>query len=94
MALVEYKHEKAKTQHSSHPTYQAMIDLGNRAQVPVFGARYKDDFSSWQIVALNGCAKQWLPERVTFTEREWVTFLYRIRGYELPAEVFGAEEAI
>jgi len=90
VALVEYKHEKAKTQYSSHPTYQAMIDLGDRAQVPVFGVRYKDDFLSWRVVALNDCARQWLPERVTFTEREWVTFLYHIRGYELPDKIGNA----
>ena len=40
VALVEYKHEQAAPQYASHPTYQAMIDLGNRASVPVFAARY------------------------------------------------------
>lgn len=88
VALVEYKHELAAPQYASHPTYQAMIDLGNRASVPVFAARYADDFSTWEITPLNPTARQWLNKRTGMTEREWVEFLYRIRGHELPDEVF------
>jgi len=92
VALVEYKHEKAPPQMRIHPTYQAMIDLGDRAGIPVLAARYKADFSLWQITPLNAYAKKWMPQRVTYTEREWVTFLYRMRGYELPARLFDAAE--
>lgn len=88
VALVEYKHEKAAPQYATHPTYQAMIDLGNRAGVPVFAARYTDDFLLWGIVPLNGHAKQWLPKRQSMTEREWVTLLYKIRGYDVPSDLF------
>jgi len=88
VALVEYKHERAAPQRASHPTYQAMIDLGNRAGVPVFCARYADDFSWWRVTPLNAEAKKWLPERAEMSEREYVTFLYHIRGYELPQKVF------
>jgi len=87
VALVEYKHEKASPQFASHPTYQAMIDLGSRAGVPVFACRYRDDFAEWQVVPLNEVAKTFLPERKTMTEAEWVTFLYRLRGYDVPAGV-------
>ena len=65
-----------------------MIDLGNRANVPVFGCRYKNDFSSWFIIPLNSIAKKWLPERTKMTEQQWVTFLYKIRGYKLPQSLF------
>lgn len=88
VALVEYKHEKAKPQYASHPTYQAMIDLGNRAKVPVFGCRYSDDFSSWNVVPLNPIAREWMPERQSMTEYQWVKFLYKIRGYEIPDSIF------
>lgn len=86
-ALVEYKHENAAPQYASHPTYQAMIDLGTRAGIPVFACRYSDDFTSWAITALNAKAKEYLPERRTMTEPEWVTFLYKIRGYNVPQTV-------
>ena len=92
VALVEYKHERARPQYASHPTYQAMIDLGNRAGVPVFAVRYADDFTWWKVTPLNPVAKQWLPQHTEMTEREWVTFLYRLRGYEPPVGVFEAAE--
>lgn len=88
VALVEYKHERAAPQYRTHPTYQAMIDLGDRAGIPVFCARYADDFSWWRITPLNVNAREYVPEQVTMSEREWVTLLYHIRGYELPDEVF------
>ena len=88
VALVEYKHERAAPQYATHPTYQAMIDLGNRAIIPVFCARYSDDFSTWRITPLNARAKEFLATRTEMTEREWVTFLYRIRGYDVPDGLF------
>ena len=84
VALVEYKHERAAAQWASHPTYQAMIDLGNRASIPVFACRYADDFSAFLVVPLNDVASQFLPSRISMNEREWVSFLYRIRGYTAP----------
>lgn len=88
VALVEYKHERAPVQHSTHPTYQAMIDLGNRAGVPVFGARYANDFSWWRVSPLNSIARKLIDKQCTYTEVEWVAFLYRIRGYEPPPTLF------
>ena len=88
VALVEYKHEYAPPQRSTHPTYQAMIDLGDRASVPVFAVRYANDFSWWRVISLNNCARVWVPARLVLTEREWVTLLYLIRGYDLPDSVF------
>lgn len=84
VAIVEYKNENARTQWASHPTYQALINLGNKAGIPVFGVRYATDFSWWRVVALNENARFWLPEVSTMSEYEWVTFLYLIRGREMP----------
>ena len=86
-ALVEYKNEHAAPQYASHPTYQAMINLGDRAQLPVFAVRYKDDFSEWRVVPLNNCAKEILPDTETMSEDEWVQLLYRLRGYDAPQSV-------
>jgi hypothetical protein len=92
VALVEYKHEYAAPQQASHPTYQAMIDLGDRAGVPVFAVRYAADFSWWRVVPLNVPARQWLPQRQEMTEREWVSLLYRLRGHEVPESIFADAE--
>ena len=94
VAIIEYKHERAAPQHASHPTYQAMIDLGTRAGVPVFACRYKNDFSEWLAVPLNKIAKEKLPERKAMTEREWVTFLYELRGYTPPEELFDGASVV
>ena len=88
IAIVEYKHELARPQYVSHPTYQAMINLGTRANIPVFAARYKNDYSEWHVTALNTVAKKWLPKKEIMTEKAWVTFLYKLRGYVPPETLF------
>jgi len=91
VALVEYKHEKAAPQYPTHPTYQAMIDLGTRAGIPVFACRYANDFSTFTAVPLNEIARNHLAGKTLMTEKEWVTFLYRLRGYNVPDELFAME---
>lgn len=83
VAIVEFKNEHAQPQYASHPSYQAIIDLGNKASVPVFAVRYADDFVWWRVTPLNQCAKDALAERAEMSEKEWVTFLYRLRGREM-----------
>lgn len=83
-ALVEYKHEFAQTQYSSHPSYAAMIDLGNRAGIPVLAVRYAEDFSWWRVVPLNDEARKHLPVRAELSTRQYVELLYKIRGREMP----------
>jgi hypothetical protein len=94
VAIVEYKHENARPQFASHPTYQAMINLGTNAGIPVFAARYKHDFSEWIITPLNDFAKEKLQIKQIMTEREWVTFLYRLRGYEPPDQLFEGSQVV
>lgn len=86
-AIVEYKNEHAAPQYASHPTYQAMIDLGNRAGVPVLACRYSDDFSEFKVIPLNEKAKEYVPSRFSTNEAGWVELLYKIRGYKVPKSV-------
>ena len=86
-AIVEYKNEHAAPQYISHPTYQAMIDLGTRAGIPVLACRYSDDYSLWKVVPLNDEARKHLPERKEMPESEWVKLLYKMRGYDCPQSV-------
>lgn len=92
VAVVEYKHEDAAPQYPSHPTYQALIDLGNRAGLPVFAARYAGDFSWWKVTPLNAKAKEHVAAQTTMSERDWVRLLYRVRGYDLPESVFDLDD--
>ena len=87
-AIVEYKHENAAPQYASQPSYRAIIDLGDRAGVPVFAVRYADDFSWWRVIPLSCGAKKILASVQSMTEEQWVTFLYRLRGRDVPVTLF------
>jgi len=87
-ALVEYKNEHAQPQYATHPSYQAMIRLGDRASLPVLAVRYADDFSWFRVTPLNDTAKRFVPQRVEMTEREYVDLLYQMRGREMPVKLF------
>ena len=87
VALVECKHRHARRQDLSHPTYRALIDLGDRAEVPVLLARHAEDFSWWIVTPLNDLAKNFVPEKTVLTEKGWVTLLYHVRGRELPGRL-------
>ena len=82
-ALVEYKNEHAKIQYPSHPSYQAIIDLGNRAGIPVFACRYSDDYSRYRAVPLNDKAREFISVPTALNKSEWVKLLYKIRGREV-----------
>lgn len=84
IAIIEYKHGNATAQYSSHPTYKALMNLGTRAGVPVFCVRYEDSFCAWKVVPLNKIAFAFLSQKTQMNEREYVSFLYRMRGKELP----------
>ncbi len=84
LAIVEYKNENATPQKRTHASYQALIDLGNRACLPVFFVRYATDFSWWKVTALNEYAEEFVPKTIKITEKEWVEILYSLRGRKLP----------
>ena len=86
-ALIEYKNEYASPQYASHPNYQALIDLGDRADLPVIVCRYKTDFSQWKVIPLNNKAKSIIPQRTTLNETEYISLLYKIRGRDCPKSV-------
>jgi len=87
VAIVEYKHERARPQMPLHPTYQAMTDLADRASIPFFGCRYKEDFSQFMVIPLNANAKSLLSEKTPMSEAGWVSFLYQVRGRKVPERV-------
>ncbi len=92
-ALVEYKSLHAGFQDTSHPTYRALADLGNRAGIPVLICYYTDDFAEYWAAPLNYVAKRFLADWAIMTEQQWVGLLYRIRGYEVPQEVLNGIHA-
>lgn len=86
-AIVDYKRKNPETVKHNHPNVKAMVDLGNRANIPVFITFYAKDFSWFYPVPVNKLAGQYFPENKIITEREWVILLYRMRGRELPQDL-------
>ena len=90
-ALVEYKNEHAAPQYPTHPSYRAMVDLGNRAGVPVLAVRYASDFSWWRVTPLNDLARKYVPELCELKEPEWVALLYTMRDRKMPGDIFSGK---
>lgn len=89
-ALLEYKGELAQSQFATHPSYLALAELGNKADLPVFAVRYAHNFTWFRVVPINVVAKRILPVRQMMNERQFVTFLYNLRGVQPPEEIFEA----
>jgi predicted nucleic-acid-binding protein len=90
VALVEYKHEYAQLVSLSHPSYKAMADLCDRADIVFFCVRYSLDLTSFKVIPLNAKAKVYLSDRAVMTEVEYVAFLYKMRDREIPESVIDA----
>ena len=86
-AIVEYKNEHAQPQYPSHASYRALVDMGNKAGIPVFGCRYADDFSWFRVAPLNKEAGKYVQGRTKMDEAKWVETLYKTRGRELPQDI-------
>ena len=91
VCVIEYKHEFAPLQYPTHPSYRALIDLCNRADLPAFAVRYPSDFSWWKLTALNQQAKTKMPDKNNLSRIEWIKFLHRLRGYDLPDSSFSLD---
>lgn len=80
VALVEYKNEQAQCPNFQNASYQAIINLGDMANIPVFSVRYSSDFSWWEVYPLNSLAADNGYGMFELTEKQYVSFLYRLRG--------------
>ena len=73
--------------------YRTLVNLGNRAALPVFAVRYADDFSWWRVTPLNDKAKEILKKQTTLTEQQFVKMLFYLRFFGGTA-AFGADHLI
>ena len=86
-ALIEHKHLLAGAVNLSHANYRATTELADRANLPFFVVRYNPERWTYRIQPANGIAQGVVFDPATCTEREYVEFLYRIRGREAPPEL-------
>lgn len=90
IALIEYKNERAEIKEDAN--YKTLIRLGNMSRLPLFRVQYANTFEWWQVESLNGFAEHHLSAQTKMTERQYVTFLYKLRGRKLPKWLFDGEK--
>lgn len=94
VALIEYKHNKAETPNTRHPTYralQAFADGYHRLvdgeyvhdPIPFLWAYYWPDIWAVRTHPVNDAAAGMFQEGETLTEHEFVKRLYRMRRLTL-----------
>ena len=89
-AIVEYKHDGAQMPSLKHPTYRALIDLANGYfpdGLPFIVAFYCNENWWFRVYPINTLAKKWFDEGEIMSEREYVTRLYKIRGWVVEQDV-------
>jgi hypothetical protein len=86
VASFEYKMERAGP--SKPWMVRALAKRDQRAGVPFFVVKYAYDFDWWKVFPQNDTAFNHLAEPEKMTMREYVRFLYRLRGQSLPKGLF------
>ena len=95
VALVEYKNEHARPVLATDQSRKVLARLGDMAGLPSFLARYASSFEWFRVGGINACAKDRLGAvQKTFSELEWVEFLYGLRGRSTPDNVAVKIEAL
>jgi hypothetical protein len=87
-AIIEYKHEQAWPIDYEGSNYKALETLGNWSGLPFFICWYSGNLKKYKPMPMNEHAKSWLETSVVMNELQYVSFLYRIRGREMPKEVY------
>lgn len=87
IALVEYK--RSLDLANSKPNLadsnlQALIDLADRASLPVFCTFYSPNYNWYRAFPVNGIAEQQAPPDRVLSEYEWVDFLHWLKGRQIP----------
>ena len=82
VALVEYKHFKARRPNPSHPTFRALTALCDGYKdgpLPFFVAFYWPDIWAFEVMPINETSFKLVKKTRILTEREYVTGLYALR---------------
>lgn len=89
VALFEYKHQNTKLwpEDFSNFNFSVLISVANRAKLPFFCTKYAEDFTWFKVKPLNEKARKIMATTETFSEQEYVVFLYELRGEKASEEV-------
>lgn len=79
VAIVEYKRFTAQYPNLNHPTYRALNDLANSANIPFFIAFYYPTIWAFKVLPVNETSMEFYSDKV-YTELQYVEILYKIRS--------------
>lgn len=91
VALIEYKHFRARPPVLEHATYRAIIDLANnhrRGPLPFVIAFYWPEVWAFKTTPVNDAARRHFIDDI-YSERDFVRVLYRMRRIVLSRELEG-----
>jgi len=91
IALFEYKKttDLATCKANINANIQALINLGDRASLPVFCTFYTTNLKWYRVFPLNQYAKETGPPDGIISEYKYVDFLYWLRGRSIPEGIKG-----
>lgn len=79
VGLIEYKHYLAKAPNIKHPTYRAITELANCANLPFMLAFYWPRIWAFRVYPVNKIAQEHFDAGQIFTEYDFVSRLYKLR---------------
>jgi len=89
VALIEYKHFKAREPIMTHPTYRALSELATTSCLPFLVAFYWPNNWAFRIYPVNEYAKRHYEDCENMTEHEYVARLYKLRRLKLTETISG-----
>lgn len=87
VALVEYKDRRARQPDLKHPTYRAINELADLAQLPFLIAFYWPESWAFRVHPVNAIARESYEDAMLLTERRFVKSLYYLRGLKVEDRV-------
>jgi hypothetical protein len=88
VALVEYKHFRARPVDLEHPTYRALQTLADREPaIPFLVARYWPESWAFSVQPANATAQQLYGCQRHYSEAEFVATLYELRAATIQHQV-------
>lgn len=88
VGLVEYKHFRAQTPDLKHPTYRAIKQLAELADLPFLIAFYWPDCWAFRVTPVNARAQMVYSGNGLLTEQRFVESLYHLRGLKIEEQVY------
>ncbi len=89
ISIIEYKQRNLRTDVSLklNSGMRALSKLADMAKIPFFAVFYMDNLAYFRIFAVNSLAHEVDIPRQILSEKEYVSWLYTLRGRPIPSNI-------